>query len=752
MATITTDLICNLNQPVNVTYLHGNLFSQDNAGNTINVFVMDNGEPAAIGGTVSANVIRADGATVAVTGSLSGNQCSVVLPQACYAVPGVLTIIIKLTSGETVTTVGAVVANVYRSSTDTAVDPGEIIPDISALIAAIDAAVASIPADYSELVEGVNVATGLKALSLTFNPGFIRPNTLEVVTTATGTHLISNVVHVPAMSLLYVPKISKSGSTTLLCECTSEGTPIFATLRGSITSQSDGTYVIVPVINESYFIFAGNTSMTEYMRYYVQKFTEDVVFDGNNFPCSNPAAIEYGSGPITSSGTASGEMYEHTNNILLMKGMTIEFWDTGSGSNVALSKYDNYASTILSTIVMSDGEINHRQYTATETMYVRLSARIYAPSDGNSTVCPPAKFYDWKIYYKPLHDKVYEKSPLYQKKLTVMGDSLIYGNELGNGCTWVTNIGIKYGMTYTNLGINGNTVAQQSTETTYNAMVNRTDTVPTDTDIFVLLGGANDKRLNVPIGEIGSTDKTTFIGAVTTIISNVRARCPKARILLLTTYNRYASRNTLGFGDEDYATAMIAAGKYNLVPVFDNFHCSGVNFLDPVMDGWIDECWNRQQLVDGEVVYYDPTHHFGVEGYEWITPLYEAYLSAGTATPIVTTADAVTKEYIDELLDNHTAVNITGSNQYVTPHGKYAIVNGVVYFKIMFENLSNVNSGTGTVAVANLPVPVGEPVFYEVGGSPFAIGSRFTYETVWRLYGKRTQGDYTLVYGSYIPA
>ena len=152
MATITTDLICNLNQPVAATFLHGNLFSQDNAGNTINVYVLDNGAPATIGGTVSANVIRSDGNTVAVSGAIEGNKAYVILPQACYAVPGRVEIIIKLTQNTTITTIAAIVANVYRSTTDTVVDPGTIIPSISSLIAQIEAAVDSIPVDYPGLL------------------------------------------------------------------------------------------------------------------------------------------------------------------------------------------------------------------------------------------------------------------------------------------------------------------------------------------------------------------------------------------------------------------------------------------------------------------------------------------------------------------------------------------------------------------------------------------------------------------------
>lgn len=112
-------------------------------------------------------------------------------------------------------------------------------------------------------------------------------------------------------------------------------------------------------------------------------------------------------------------------------------------------------------------------------------------------------------------------------------------------------------------------------------------------------------------------------------------------------------------------------------------------------------------------------------------------------------------EYIDELLavNMDSAVAITSNSVYVTPHGKYVVVNGRVYFKILFYNKTNVNTGTGaSVPVANLPIPNSTAVFYEVGAYPYAIGSRLTYETVWRLYGSRTKGNYSLVYGSYEPA
>lgn len=151
MARIESWFRQDLKEPVHVQMIHGNVFSQDEQANLIGVTLTDGGEAATLSGTVSASIIRADGATVAQAGTLSGNRCSVILPAAAYAVPGPLVIALKLTQSGVVTTVLAVAATVYRTSTDSVVDPGTIIPSIQDLINDIDAAVASIPADYSSL-------------------------------------------------------------------------------------------------------------------------------------------------------------------------------------------------------------------------------------------------------------------------------------------------------------------------------------------------------------------------------------------------------------------------------------------------------------------------------------------------------------------------------------------------------------------------------------------------------------------------
>ena len=137
-------------QPIKVRNGGELVFTGNSDVDTISVALYNGGAEYEPGGTVALNCIRADGVTMVVSGAVSGNVASATLTQACCAVPGMMTVVMQLTSGGT----GAIFAAVYNvlpSSTDTVGDAGTIIEDVAALIADIDAAVASIPEDYSEL-------------------------------------------------------------------------------------------------------------------------------------------------------------------------------------------------------------------------------------------------------------------------------------------------------------------------------------------------------------------------------------------------------------------------------------------------------------------------------------------------------------------------------------------------------------------------------------------------------------------------
>lgn len=154
--------IQDIKRPIMIQHCGNLVFTGDNLSDTVSVSVLEDGEPYAISGTVSMNCIRADGATVTVTGSVSGNTASATLTQACVAIPGPLAVVMKITSDTTTTTLLKAVYMVDVGVTGTTVDPGTIIPDINALISAIETAVGSIPSDYSSLLATIapNFASG----------------------------------------------------------------------------------------------------------------------------------------------------------------------------------------------------------------------------------------------------------------------------------------------------------------------------------------------------------------------------------------------------------------------------------------------------------------------------------------------------------------------------------------------------------------------------------------------------------------
>ena len=144
-----------IRQKVEARHCGGLMFTGDSLSDTISVSLYDGGEAYAVSGTVTCNVIRADGATVPVVGSSSGNTVSATLTEVCFAIPGPLVVIMKIASGDTTTTVLKAVFTVDAGETGTIVDPGTIIQDVTALISAIETAVASIPADYSDLLAAI---------------------------------------------------------------------------------------------------------------------------------------------------------------------------------------------------------------------------------------------------------------------------------------------------------------------------------------------------------------------------------------------------------------------------------------------------------------------------------------------------------------------------------------------------------------------------------------------------------------------
>jgi lysophospholipase L1-like esterase len=212
-----------------------------------------------------------------------------------------------------------------------------------------------------------------------------------------------------------------------------------------------------------------------------------------------------------------------------------------------------------------------------------------------------------------------EDDILYGKTLVALGDSLIHGNKLGNEATWVNKLAKKHNMTVYNYGMNGNTLAINDTETKNPPMCVRYAEMNDTADYVVVLGGANDKRLNVPLGENDSTDPHTFKGALNVLIDGLVQKYPRAKILFMTNYRRWDSDNALGLTDIHYVQAMEEICHIHSIPCFNNYYNCGISFYHPAQLAWIDE---------GVSLGGSPNHHFSDEAYTWLLHRYEAVLSA----------------------------------------------------------------------------------------------------------------------------
>lgn len=124
----------------------------DDDANRFGIRVFRNGQPEALVGDCFGLFIRADGETVPIeNGVVNGNTAYVTLPPACYAVEGNFTLTIKVNGDGVTGTMRIVDGVVSRTSTSVVVDPGTVVPSIETLINAINAAVTTLPADYSSM-------------------------------------------------------------------------------------------------------------------------------------------------------------------------------------------------------------------------------------------------------------------------------------------------------------------------------------------------------------------------------------------------------------------------------------------------------------------------------------------------------------------------------------------------------------------------------------------------------------------------
>lgn len=175
MAAYHAEYPCDLAKPSQMIAIPHVFAMGDNESHTFTALVYDSSDPECglMAGSVSGVVVRPDGATVPLTGekgaevrtirtadgqTVQATACTLTMIQGCFAYPGQIVIVIRLVDGESQTAVLVARGTVTRSLTDTTVDPGEIIPDITQLIAEAEQAAADAESALSQATAVVSYA------------------------------------------------------------------------------------------------------------------------------------------------------------------------------------------------------------------------------------------------------------------------------------------------------------------------------------------------------------------------------------------------------------------------------------------------------------------------------------------------------------------------------------------------------------------------------------------------------------------
>lgn len=200
-----------------------------------------------------------------------------------------------------------------------------------------------------------------------------------------------------------------------------------------------------------------------------------------------------------------------------------------------------------------------------------------------------------------------------------IGDSYFGGSQLGQHQTWVNLLGYKYGMTFHNYGIGGNTLAAASgIGSNQPPMYTRYTEMPDGGDIYIIEGGRNDRHYSVPFGKNTDQKGTTIKGAINIMIAGVRKNNPDALIVLVTPWSHKKESGYLGTNN-DYADAIRELAEYYNDPHIVCLYAADTEFTGINMS---DANCRKQYCITASDV-----SHLNANGMYMVEPIFEKWIA-----------------------------------------------------------------------------------------------------------------------------
>lgn len=200
-----------------------------------------------------------------------------------------------------------------------------------------------------------------------------------------------------------------------------------------------------------------------------------------------------------------------------------------------------------------------------------------------------------------------------------IGDSYFGGSQLGQHQTWVNLLGYKYGMTFHNYGIGGNTLASASgIGSNQPPMYTRYDEMPSGGDIYIIEGGRNDRHYSVPFGQNTDTTGTTIKGSINIMIAGIRKNDPDALIVLVTPWSHKSESGYIGTNN-DYADAIRELAEYYNDPHIVCLYAADTKFTGINMS---DAACRKKYCITASDV-----SHLNADGMYMVEPIFEKWIA-----------------------------------------------------------------------------------------------------------------------------
>ena len=209
------------------------------------------------------------------------------------------------------------------------------------------------------------------------------------------------------------------------------------------------------------------------------------------------------------------------------------------------------------------------------------------------------------------------KDSLAGKTILAVGDSMVYGHNVGVENTWLAKMCGRTGANYINKGTNGAFITNRQYGGIDNSVYQKvcvpgselyiTGEELGNADYILVYAGTNDIANSVTVGEIDSADVSELCGALNAICNELISRAPSCKIGFITPYMRKGMESKC----KRYVDAIKSVCEKYSIPVFDNARNGGI-------------CWANANQVSALTL--GDTYHLNVAGMEYVSNKYESFL------------------------------------------------------------------------------------------------------------------------------